>query len=47
MVTALEYVRDGEWSDPEFLEKLRNDAKRVRLDDKGAAAVSLTLKKSR
>jgi len=45
LVTALEYVRDGEWSDPEFLEKLRGDAKHVRVDDKGAALVSLTLKK--
>jgi hypothetical protein len=39
-------VRDGDWTDPEFLEKLREGAKRVRVDDKGAPVVSLTLKKS-
>ncbi|MEO6235648.1 MAG: carboxypeptidase-like regulatory domain-containing protein [Vicinamibacterales bacterium] len=40
LVTALAYVRDGEWSDPEFLEKLRADAKQVRVEDKGAAPIS-------
>jgi protocatechuate 3,4-dioxygenase beta subunit len=46
LVTALEYVRDGEWADPEFLEKLREGAKRVQVDEKGAAAVALTLSAS-
>ena len=46
LVTALEYVRDGDWADPEFLENLRRNATRVRIDDKGAAAVTLTLKKA-
>ena len=46
LAAALEYVRDGEWTDPEFLEKLRADATRVRVDDTGVAVVRLTLKKS-
>jgi hypothetical protein len=46
LAVALEYVRDGDWTDPEFLEKLREGAKRVRVDDKGTPVVSLTLKKS-
>lgn len=47
LAAALEYVRDGEWTDPEFLEKLRADATRVRVDDQGVALVRLTLKKTR
>jgi len=46
LAAALEYVRDGEWTDPEFLEKLRADATRVQVDDKGVALVRLTLKKT-
>ena len=46
LAAALEYVRDGEWTDPEFLEKLRADATRVRVDDQGVALVRLTLKKT-
>ena len=46
LVAALEYVRDGDWADPEFLENLRRNATRVRIDDKGASAVTLTLKKA-
>jgi hypothetical protein len=45
LIAALEYVRDGDWADPEFLEKLRAGATRVRVDDTGAAPVALTLKK--
>jgi len=45
LITPLDYVRDGDWADPEFLEKLRADAKRVRVDDTGAQPVALTLKK--
>jgi Carboxypeptidase regulatory-like domain len=45
LVVPLEYVRDGEWTDPDFLENLRDEAKRVHVDDGGASGVSLTLKK--
>lgn len=41
----LEYVRDREWVDPEFLENLRERATRVRVDETGAAPLSLILKK--
>jgi hypothetical protein len=46
LLAPLDYVRDNDWSDPAFLEGLREGAKRVRVDDTGAASVALTLKKS-
>jgi hypothetical protein len=45
LIVALEYVRDGEWADPEFLENLREKGQRVRVDDKGAAPTQLTLRR--
>jgi hypothetical protein len=45
LIVPLEYVRDGEWADPEFLENLREKGRRVRVDDTGAAPIPLTLKK--
>jgi hypothetical protein len=45
LAAALEYVRDGDWTDPEFLEKLRERALRVKVDDKGAPLTKLTLRK--
>ena len=45
LATALEYVRDGQWSDPEFLTRLRDQAKPVKVDDGGIATVALTLKR--
>ena len=46
LLAPLEYVRENDWSDPAFLESLRERAKRVRVDDTGAPAVALTLKKT-
>ena len=46
LVVPLEYVRDGDWTDPEFLENLKEGAKRVQVDETGAAGIALTLKKS-
>jgi Carboxypeptidase regulatory-like domain len=45
LAVALEYVREGEWTDPEFLESLRDRAKRVRVEDAGASPLALILKK--
>ena len=46
LVAALEYVRTGEWSDPAFLENLRAQATRVRVEEGTAPAVmALKLKK--
>jgi hypothetical protein len=45
LIVPLEYVRDGEWADPEFLENLREKGQRVRVDDKGAAPMQLTLRR--
>jgi hypothetical protein len=46
LLAPVEYVRENDWSDPAFLEGLRERAKRVRVDDTGAAPVALTLKKT-
>jgi hypothetical protein len=46
LLAPVEYVRENDWSDPAFLEGLRERAKRVRVDDAGAQTVTLTLKKT-
>jgi hypothetical protein len=47
LLVALEYLRTDDFSDPAFLEGLRERATRVRVDDTAAPpAVPLTLKKS-
>lgn len=46
LLVPVEYVRDNDWSDPAFLEGLRERAKRVRVDDTGTEPVALTLKKT-
>ena len=46
LLAPLEYVRENDWSDPAFLEGLRERAKRVRVEDSGAPSVALTMKKS-
>jgi hypothetical protein len=45
LAAALEYVRDGDWTDPDFLLKLRDQARPVRVDEGGVASVTLRLKK--
>jgi len=45
LVVPLEYVRDGDWTDPEYLDTLREGAKRVQVDETGLAGLALTLKK--
>lgn len=47
LVVPLAYVRDGDWADPEFLENLRDKAKRVRVDESGAPALALVLSAER
>jgi hypothetical protein len=44
-VVPLEYVRQGDWSDPEFLTALKDQAKRVKVAETGSTAVMLTLKR--
>ena len=46
LAVALDYVRDGDWTDPEFLEKLRADGKRVQVGNSGSTTVALILKKT-
>ncbi len=41
LAIALDYVEDGAWNDPEFLESLRRDARKVTLPDGGSETVSL------
>jgi hypothetical protein len=47
LVAPVEYVRENEWSDPAFLQGLRDSAKRVRVTDSGAQPVALVLKHQR
>jgi hypothetical protein len=41
---ALEYVLDGDWNDPQFLESLRESASRVTLRESEAGTVALQVK---
>ena len=45
LAVPLEYVRQGDWSDPEFLRNLKDTAKRVKVDERGVSGLALTLKK--
>jgi hypothetical protein len=45
LITSLEYVRDGDWADPDFLANLANGATRVHVDNTGAQGVALTLRR--
>ena len=45
LITPLQYVRDGDWADPEFLENLRAAATRLRVENSGAQPVALILKR--
>jgi hypothetical protein len=47
LVAPIDYVRENEWSDPAFLQGLRDTAKRVRIEDRGAEPVALVLKRDR
>jgi hypothetical protein len=44
LIAAVDYVQDGQWNDPEFLEGLRRGAERVALADAETKRVDLTLK---
>jgi hypothetical protein len=41
LAIALDYVEDGAWNDPEYLETLRRDAQKVTLSDGGSQTVAL------
>jgi hypothetical protein len=43
LVLAQDYVEDGAWNDPEYLESLREQAQHVTLADGAAEVVSLKL----
>ena len=45
LAVGLEYVREGDWADPEFLQNLRERAKPIRVGDAGAADIRLVLPK--
>lgn len=42
-IIAVDYVQDGMWNDPEYLESIRRDAQRVMVGDGNTPAVSLRL----
>ena len=41
LAIALDYVEDGAWNDPDYLESLRRDARKVTLADGGSETVAL------
>lgn len=43
LAVALDYVEDGAWNDPEYLESLRQVAHKVTLADGGSESLSLKL----
>ena len=45
LAVPLEYVRDGEWADPEFLQNLKDRALRVDVGATGTSGLALNLKK--
>jgi hypothetical protein len=45
LICAVDYVKDGEWNDPEFLKSLVDRATKVTLEDRQTMQVDLTLRK--
>ena len=43
LAVALEYVEDGSWNDPEYLESIRRYGQRVKLGDSGSQTIALKL----
>ena len=43
LAVALEYVEDGSWNDPEYLESIRRYGQRVKLLDSGSQTIALKL----
>ena len=43
LAVALEYVEDGAWNDPEYLESIRRYGRRIRLGESGTETVALQL----
>jgi hypothetical protein len=44
LAVALDYVRDGQWNDPEFLEELRSIADRFSINESETKALDLTVR---
>ena len=45
LITAVDYVQDGQWHDPEFLADLRPHAQRLSLAEGESKRIDLTVKK--
>ena len=45
LIAAVDYVRDGQWYDPEFLADLRPRAERLSLAEAEHKRIDLTLRK--
>jgi hypothetical protein len=43
LAVALEYVEDGSWNDPEYLESIRRYGQRIRLGESGSQTLALKL----
>lgn len=44
LVVAVDYVQDGNWNDPEYLESIRRDAQRVILSEGDSPTLSVRLR---
>jgi protocatechuate 3,4-dioxygenase beta subunit len=44
LVTAVDYVQDGQWNDPEYLEALRRDSQRLTLGEGVTQSITLTIR---
>jgi hypothetical protein len=45
LAVALEYVLDGDWNDPQFLESLRSQAVRISLNEGEPATIALQVRR--
>jgi hypothetical protein len=43
LAVAMDYVEDGSWNDPEYLESIRRYGQRIRLAESGTQTVALRL----
>jgi hypothetical protein len=46
LITAVDYVQDGQWYDPEFLAELRPRAERLSLAEAESKRIDLTVRNS-
>jgi len=43
LIAAIDYVQDGQWNDPEYLESLRRDSQRLTLSEGASQSIALKM----